>query len=143
MRWFSFQRALLVVFLLLLVSEVFAAETVSGRVHGVVLDRVTREPVPLASVVIVGSTKGVAADMEGKFVIGNLAPGVYHLRASAMGYNSETKSEILIRPNRSTEVEFLLEPSVIKGEEVTVTTGFFEVCHRVFDYFQVFIQGNT
>ncbi|MBU1935946.1 carboxypeptidase-like regulatory domain-containing protein [bacterium] len=126
MRRFTLQRTLLIVFLLLLLSTTLSAQTVSGRVKGVVLDQVTRETIPLASVVVVGSSRGAAADIDGKFFIDNLAPGVYHLRASAMGYNSDTQSEVLVQPNRSTEVEFLLEPSILKGEEVTVTTDFFE-----------------
>ncbi len=104
----------------------FGAEAVPGRVRGAVLDRTTREPIPLASVIVVGSTRGAAADEHGRFVIGDLAPGVYHLRASAMGYEPDAMSEILVHPSRSTELEFLLEPSVIEAQEVVVTTGFFE-----------------
>ncbi|MBU1706770.1 TonB-dependent receptor [bacterium] len=126
MRRLTFIKALLTICLLLLVSNTLHAQTVSGRVKGVVLDQVTREAIPLASVVVIGSSRGAAADIDGRFIIDNLAPGVYHLRASAMGYNSDTQSEVLVQPNRSTEVEFLLEPSILKGEEVTVTTDFFE-----------------
>ncbi|MBM3324541.1 MAG: carboxypeptidase-like regulatory domain-containing protein, partial [Calditrichaeota bacterium] len=114
------------IFVHLFSPTLLGAEVKPGRVRGVVLDRTTREPVALASVMVVGSSRGAGADENGRFVIEDLAPGVYHLRASAIGYNSDTKSEILIHPGRTAEVEFLLEPSVIEAQAVTVTTGFFE-----------------
>ncbi|MFH1011132.1 MAG: TonB-dependent receptor [bacterium] len=121
-------RVLALAFLITNLSAFVAigAEVKPGRVRGVVLDRTTREPIALANVVLVGSSRGASADENGRFVIEDLAPGVYHFRASAVGYNSDAKSEILIHPGRSAEVEFLLEPSVIEAQAVTVTTGFFE-----------------
>ncbi len=92
-----------------------------GNLHGVVLDAVTRQPIPAANILIVGSHLGAAADLDGRFAIVNLPAGSYHLRASALGYTTRELQEIVVLPGRDGFAEFLLHPAAIVGEEVTVT----------------------
>jgi len=91
---------------------------VRGSIGGVILDRATRQPVGLANVIVVGTTRGAAADLEGRFQIINLPPGTFTLQASALGYETMLLPEVAVLPSRTSQVEFALEPSALHGEEV-------------------------
>ena len=104
----------------LVLGEEMEAE---GMLKGVVLNRTTREPIPSANIVLEGENRGAAADLEGHFEIPHLSPGTYHVRASAIGYEPHEISELLVLPGRDRMVEFLLQPSAVVGEEVTVTAS--------------------
>ena len=58
-------------------------------VSGKIVDERTAAPLPFASVVMLGSGKGVAADMDGRFQL-NLPSGSKYLVFSCIGYISDT-----------------------------------------------------
>ncbi|NQU04590.1 MAG: carboxypeptidase-like regulatory domain-containing protein, partial [Calditrichaeota bacterium] len=115
----------LVIIVLLTYCMYLFADVKTCTVNGVVLDQSTRTPVANANVVVLNTEHGAATDMEGRFIIIGLKPAVYNLKASALGYLADIKSEVLLKPGRSTELEFLIEPTVIEGEEAVVVAGFF------------------
>ena len=66
-------------------------------VAGRVIDRLTRQPVPYASVVVAGDErKGASSDSTGRFVIERVPPGVCRFAASSVGYKSLLTSEYLV-----------------------------------------------
>lgn len=69
--------------ILLLFSQARAV-TISGKI----LDRETGESVPSAAVMVVGTQRGAAADVEGLFSIPDLTVEKVQLRISALGYQS-------------------------------------------------------
>ena len=70
-----------------------AVYPVSGRV----IDRLTRQPVPYAAVVLAGQERtGVSTDSLGRFRIERVKPGIWRLTVSSMGYRSTTTSEYLV-----------------------------------------------
>ena len=111
--------ALLVVFELARGQEI--ADDPHGAIKGNVLDAATHQPIALANVLVPGTTVGAATDLEGVFLIRNLPPGTYSLQVSAVGYMKETLYELLVTPGRTRTVDVVLKPTVVKGEEVTVT----------------------
>jgi iron complex outermembrane recepter protein len=83
----------LVFFLLLGTASAAFAQTFSIR--GRVLDRVSGETLPGASVGVVGTSQGGVSDGSGSFRIGPFAPGTYTIRTSFIGYqNLEQKVTI-------------------------------------------------
>ncbi len=98
----------------------------NGSIRGEVVNAVTMEPIPAANVMISGSNRGAAADLDGNYKISALEPGTYHVTASALGYETKTIAEIVVRPNRSAEVNFTLQPTAIQSEEVVFTAGYFQ-----------------
>ncbi len=98
---------------------------VTGSIRGEVINASTGEGVPSASVVVVSTSRGAATDLDGSFLIPLLPPGTYHLQVSALGYETQVKSELLVMPGRTRSVRFELQPSAIEREAVTITAPLF------------------
>lgn len=100
-------------------------QEMSGSVYGRVFDFVSKQPIPFANVVVLGTNFGAATDINGYYKIENLPVNTYQLRASVIGYNSFTKTDIVIQTGKPTEVNFELSTQSIELESITVTSGFF------------------
>ncbi len=109
--------SLLIVFILSL--KAFAGDT--GKLAGVVLDATTKEPLIGASVLVVGTSMGASTDLDGRFVILNVPPGVYALRASAVGYRPMEVTNNRVSIDLTTDVNFDLSESAVTTEAVVVT----------------------
>ncbi len=106
--------------LLILIPRSVAAGT-TGKISGQVVDAETGEPLPGANIVLENTFMGAAADLDGKFVILNVGPGVYTVKASMMGYGSFTYENINVSIDLTTKVNFRLGTEILEtGESVTV-----------------------
>lgn len=100
-------------------------EQSNGLISGSVVDFVTKQPLIGANILIPGTTIGAATDLNGNFRIDNVNPGTYQLRASVIGYESQTKTDVVVSPGRMTQVTFQLIAQVIEFDGVVVTSDFF------------------
>lgn len=91
-----------------------------GEVRGTVYDRETNNPLPAASVIIVGTTLGSATDVNGNYIIKNVRPGIYKIQARFVGYGSQTK-DVTVRPGETVTVDFYLSPTALQMDEIVVT----------------------
>jgi len=108
----TYRRALVnVVVALLLPAALFAGTT--GKVKGKVTDREAGEPLPAANVTVVGTTLGTATDLNGEYVILNVPAGTYSVRATYIGYQAITISNIKVRADLTTEVVFSLPSEAV------------------------------
>lgn len=115
---------LFLVVILLLVSAFPPGDSLAatrGKISGKVTVGKSGEPLPGANIIIVGTNLGTASDLSGDYFIANLPAGVYSVKTMMMGFSTMTVKDVLVRPNRTTEVNFTLEETVIEGEEVVVT----------------------
>ncbi len=69
--------------LVLVASSVFAGTT--GKIAGRITDANTGEALPFVNVIIMGTNLGAASDIDGYYSILNIPPGVYVVKASAIG----------------------------------------------------------
>jgi len=92
----------------------------SGTIQGHVRDSQTHEPLPGASVYLVGTSWGASTDLNGKFIISSVPSGSYTIRAAYIGYTAR-ETHIQVTSNATVEINFFLEPVGIKGKEVIVT----------------------
>ncbi len=97
-----------------------------GSVKGRVLDSSNLSPIPGANIVVAGTDIGAASDLDGRFIIQGFKPGTYHITASALGFASMSRGEVSVSAGRVVTLEFHLDPTVIKGKEVTVRSGYFQ-----------------
>ncbi|MHB9040666.1 MAG: TonB-dependent receptor [Melioribacteraceae bacterium] len=116
----------LLIFMMLLGINL-SAQNLKGTITGKVVDEVTNEPIPGVNVVIVGSQKGAAADLNGEFVISNLDAGIYQVRVSALGYSTIIKSDVIVNNAKPTNLLLKMVSALIELEGVTVRSGYFEM----------------
>ncbi len=110
-------------FFVFLITIIFfgTASAQSGKISGKVVDGSTGEALPFVNVMVEGTTQGAATDIDGYFAIIGLRPGIYNVKASAIGYNSQTVQEVRVSIDLSTEVNFeLRETSIELKEEVVI-----------------------
>ena len=99
-------------------SGLFAGTT--GKISGHVYDSETREPLPGVNVLVEGTNRGDASDLEGDFSVINLPPGKYTLIVSMMGYTRTRVENVDVNIDMTTAQDIYLKPEIIEGEEVTV-----------------------
>ncbi len=109
---------------LVLFGTVAAYAGTTGKIKGKVLDSRTGEGLPGANVIVVGTTKGAAADLDGIFIILGLPPGTYVLKASMIGYGAQTLENVGVSVDLTTKASFKLSETMLElGEEVVVTAS--------------------
>jgi hypothetical protein len=104
---------------------VFSQET-TPSIYGSVVDDITREPLIGANVIILGTDFGAATNSEGNFSINGVPPNTYQIRASVIGYNSVTKTDISVMPGRPAQIYFELSSTAIELENVVVQSDYFD-----------------
>lgn len=91
-----------------------------GKVKGKVYNINNNSPVPFASIIISNINLGAVTDVNGNYVIENVAPGVYNISCSLVGYKSATQYEVRVTSVRQTIVDFALEENSALLREVEV-----------------------
>ena len=105
--------------LFFIVESAFAIDT--GKLEGRIVDTETGEPLPGANVMILETTMGSAADVNGYYLMLNIPPGKYQVRAEVIGYASMSVVDVLINGDLTTTIDFSLTSKAIEGEEIIVT----------------------
>jgi hypothetical protein len=92
-----------------------------GSITGAIFDERTGEKLVGVNVVVVGSSRGAATDLNGKYTIANLDPGVYSLRITYVGYTTKVITDATVRADESLKLDVSVMSEAIIGQEVTVT----------------------
>lgn len=106
---------LLVLMLALPMSGVLANGTVSGKIK----DAATGESIPAVAVMVEGTNRGAAANVEGFFSIPNLTAGAYTLIFNSLGYERHSK-EIVVVDGENQNLTILMHDAALQGEEVEI-----------------------
>ncbi len=112
------KRSLTFLLILLLTPICLSAQT--GKIKGNVSDLAGGEALIGANILIVGTSLGAATDANGDFTVTNIEAGVYSVRASYIGYQSKTISNIRINAGLTTELNFELAGEGFEVAEITV-----------------------
>jgi hypothetical protein len=92
----------------------------SGIITGKIRNARNNEPVPFANVIIQGSANGVVSDLEGVYRIEQLAPGLYNLEVSSVGFKRTVVFEIEVSNSRISTADVKLEELAIEIGEAEV-----------------------
>lgn len=95
----------------------------TGKLTGKVTDKTTGEPLPFVNIILEGTMLGAATDMDGNYVILNIPPGKYNVKAQYIGYQSVVVKGVRISVDLTTRQDFELMASTVELEEVVVTGG--------------------
>lgn len=114
-------RSIVLPLFLFLAASAFA-QVNSQTVRGTVVDGDTRQAVPGASVVVMGSDPvlGATADGEGRFTVAQVPTGRIDVRVRALGYDDQLLSNLLVNSARELVLEVKLQASLARLQEVVV-----------------------
>lgn len=91
-----------------------------GKIKGKVTDVTTGEPLIGANVLVLGTSFGAATDVNGNYTISNLEAGVYQVRASFVGYQTVTISNVRVNADLTTELNFQLPGEGVELQQINV-----------------------
>ncbi len=106
--------------LLSLIQAPLVLSATSSKIEGVVKDAQSGDPLPGANIILVGTGLGTSADFTGSYVIRNVLPASYTIRASYIGYGS-VEIPVTIQEGVDSKQDFELPPVGLEGETVVVT----------------------
>lgn len=93
----------------------------TGSIEGVATNKKNKEVLPGVTVMIDGTSQGASADINGHFLITNIKPGKYRVKASYISYNSGLLDDVKVDADKTTHISFSLSESAVTLEGVTVT----------------------
>jgi len=105
----------------LLNFSIFLYAQSGGKIVGTVTDE-NGEALVGCNVYIESLMLGGASDAEGNYMILNLPPGTYSVKAQMLGYNSQVVQGVKITSGLTTDLDFKLTSGEVTIEEVQVTS---------------------
>ena len=92
----------------------------TGIIEGRVANKLNNEPLPFATVQIVGTTKGAQTDVDGNYKIEGLDARLYSIKVSFVGFKELSFFEIQVLNSKPTLLNVDLEEETAALEEVVV-----------------------
>lgn len=109
--------------LLILIPVLWAADT--GKIKGKIVDSQTGEPLAGVNVQLLDDNDGIqggaATNLDGEYFILNVRPGIYKIKASYIGYNPLTVTNVMVSSDQTTIINFELESTAIKNPVIEIT----------------------
>ena len=104
--------------ILLYLSTVLFSQSMT--IEGIVKDKKTQKNLIGANVFIVGTSIGASTNTEGKFLLKNVKPGSYKVKASYIGYQA-VEVDIDVTSAENITQDFELSYVSLQGEAIEVT----------------------
>ena len=79
---------IIVLYLLIPINQIYSQST-SGSLRGLVVDSETGETLIGVNVVLEGTLKGTATDIDGKYILRAIEPGTYTLIVSYISFTTQ------------------------------------------------------
>ncbi|MGI9037227.1 MAG: carboxypeptidase regulatory-like domain-containing protein, partial [Gemmatimonadota bacterium] len=99
------------------------AQDAAGRVVGRVVDATSTAAVSTALVSVEGTSINGLTDLNGRYHLDGLPPGVHSIRAEVLGYAPKIVTDVAIRSNETTTIDISLETSALELEALSVTAN--------------------
>lgn len=112
------KSALTLIFALLLLSNLQAQDL--GKIVGTVVDAESGETLIGVNVVIKGTLKGTATDIDGKYTIRNVEAGTYDIEVSYLSFATQTITGLVVGEGETKTLDVILQPESEFLEEIVV-----------------------
>lgn len=111
----------ILIFLILIISFTSFSQ---GIIQGRITNPTNGDPVAFANVLVLDTEFGAITDEEGFYTIESIPPGLYNVRASFVGYKTETRYEVRVTLAKSLQLDFELTEDASELGEVVVSSEF-------------------
>jgi outer membrane receptor for ferrienterochelin and colicins len=113
------------IFLAMMLFYFFSAHAaeITGSIAGKVMDAQSKEPLPGANILLIGTIRGTSANPDGFFIMEKIPPGVYKLQVSMIGYRSRIINNVRVLSNRKVELNIPLNETPIQFDPIVVLAG--------------------
>ncbi len=118
----NLRRTYLYVFILVLTTNNLLAGT-TGKISGRVIDAETGEGLPGVNVIIENTSMGASTDGDGIYFIINVPVGVFSVRAGMIGYTTQIMTEVSVRGDLTTEINFDMTVQVLESDQEVVVVA--------------------
>lgn len=118
------KKLIILVFITLFV-QLIAVEIPKGSIEGTVVDNTNKLPLIGVNIFISKNGIGTTTNENGKYSFSSLGVGTYEIEFSYIGYNKIVKTDIIVRPKRTTYLNIELNPTSVELESVVVESGYF------------------
>jgi outer membrane receptor for ferrienterochelin and colicin len=108
-------------FLIFFISASLQMKGQTGIIEGSVSDKASSESLIGTTIMIEGTTIGTTSDIDGRFALRNIKPGVYNLRVSYISYNTKVIENVKVEAGRTTTIRAELESALQALADVNVT----------------------
>ncbi len=95
----------------------------TGKIAGSVVDKRTGRAIAFVNVAVPAARTGTLSDSKGEFLIGNVPPGTYDIRAQFTGYGATTTAGVTVTAGQTTTIKISMEEVVVRQEETVIVTG--------------------
>lgn len=93
----------------------------NGKITGTVVDSQTGESLIGVNVVIEGTIKGTATDIDGRYTIRNVEPGTYTIVVSYLSFATQTITNVVVDQGQTLTLDILLQEETEFLDEIVVT----------------------
>jgi len=104
--------------LIFLPSSIFSGT--AGKISGKIIDKDTNEPLPGCNVMIEGTTMGAASDINGMYYILNIPPGTYSVRATMVGFQTFTVTNVQVISDFTTDLNFTMSVQSLEMDQEVI-----------------------
>lgn len=116
----------MITFLILLSTTVMGQDRIKpGTIQGLVVDRETQTPLIGANLIVKNTTLGGVSNIDGQFRIPQVPVSTYVLECRYLGYETRVVTDVIVRPQRQTELTIALKMATLAAADVTVKAGYF------------------
>ncbi|MEP6845483.1 MAG: carboxypeptidase-like regulatory domain-containing protein, partial [Panacibacter sp.] len=94
----------------------------TGKVEGKITDSKTGRTLGGVSVIVVGNSKGIATDQDGRFVLTLPAAKAQVIRVSSVGYQTKEIENVAVDANGLINLDLVMETATKTEEEIVIRT---------------------
>lgn len=104
-----------------LISQSAHAQSTTGSITGTVVDSESGETLIGVNVVLEGTLKGTATDIDGKYTLKSVEPGIYNLIVSYISFTTQKITGVEIKAGETVQMDIILNPETEFLDEIVVT----------------------
>jgi len=116
---------IILIFILFATIAVAQSSTPKGNLKGQILDAETKQPLIGVNIFIKQNQSGTSTDEKGNYSFETIPVGTYTIEYSYIGYEKVTKTDVIVRSQRTTFENINMQISAVQLESVVVKSGYF------------------